>query len=278
MISIGTVTTLKVKQTLGKQIYLGADVSANILLTDRHTSKKCQLGDSLKVFVYVDADGHLAATTQIPFAQVGDIAWLKVRAINYYGAFLDWGFTKELLVPFSEQYHELEVGRYYLVKLLLDDKKRIVATTKIDQWLSEQSDHFKAGDKVQLLIAEPTDLGYKAIINHSHWGLLYRNELFCSIKTGDKREGYIKHICEDHKIDLTLHQPGYAKVLPLPDKILALLEQNQGMLKLSDKSPPEAIYQTFGVSKKVFKQAIGALYKKKLIIIDDAAIRLAKLK
>jgi len=274
MIDIGKVTKLKIVQKSASQIYLGTGASAKILLVDKKMLEHCELGDILDAFVYVDSEGHLAATAQLPLAQVGDIAWLKVVSINYYGAFLDWGLPKDLLVPFSEQHHELEVGKFYLVRVFLDDKNRIAATTKIDKWLADESVDFKAGQKVSLLIAGQTELGIKAIVDGTHWGLLYRNELFQPVKTGQKLEGYIKQIREDHKIDLTLHQPGYGKVVSLEDRILSALNDNNGVLMISDKSPPEIIYKTFGVSKKVYKQAIGALYKKKLICIDEGAIRL----
>lgn len=274
MIHIGTMNTLTVVKKQGPDVYLGSNVSGKVLLADKKLSPSCQLDDVLEVFVYVDADGHLAATTTVPFAQVGHIAWLKVVSLNYVGAFLDWGLTKNLLVPFSEQHHELEVGRSYLVKLFLDDKNRIAATTKIDRFLTDEAEDFSVGQKVSLIIADETDLGVKAIINHSHWGQLYHNELFQPVRKGQKLDGYIKHIREDQKIDLSLHQPGYGKVVSLTDTILNKLKDHEGVLQLSDKSPPEAIYAMFGVSKKVFKQAIGSLYKQKLISLDKHAIRL----
>lgn len=166
------------------------------------------------------------------------------------------------------------MGKSYLVKLFLDNQNRILATTKIEKFIAEENFYFKAGQKVSLLIADKTDLGIKAIINNSHWGMLYENELFQPVQKGQKLDGFIRQIREDNKIDLTLHQPGYGKVDELTDKILARLNNNQGFLPLSDKSPPEAIYNTFGVSKKVFKQAIGALYKKKLVLIEKDGIRL----
>ncbi|NOT13202.1 MAG: GntR family transcriptional regulator [Methylococcaceae bacterium] len=276
MISIGTTTQLNVVKKLGSQIYLGTDLTGRILLTDKKPPANCEIGDSLEVFVYVDTEGHLAATTQLPLAQVGDVALLKVVSVNYIGAFLDWGLAKDLLVPFSEQHHEMEVGKSYLVKLFLDDRNRIAASTKLEKWLSEESVYFKAGQKVSLVIADHTDLGVKAVVNNTHWGLLYHNELFQPVFKGQKLEGFIKQIREDYKIDLILQQPGHGKVVSLSDKILAKLQDNNGVLMLSDKSSPEIIYRTFGVSKKVFKQAIGGLYKKQLIIIDDNGIRLAK--
>ena len=274
MLNIGKINKLKVVKKQGADIYLDSGASGKVLLADRKLPENCQLGDTLDVFVYVDSEGHLAATTKMPLAQVDDIAWLKVVSLNYVGAFLDWGLPKDLLVPFSEQHHEMEVGRSYLVKVFLDDLNRIAATTKIDRFISDESIDFEAGQKVQLIIAEQTELGFKAIVNNTHWGLLYQNELFQTLRKGQKLDGYIKKVRDDQKIDLSLHHPGYGKVVSLTDTILIKLKENDGVLMLSDKSPPEAIYSAFGVSKKVFKQAIGALYKKKLITIDKIAVRL----
>ncbi len=274
MINIGKINKLNVVKQQGANVYLDDGTSGKVLLTDRKLPANCQVGDTLDVFVYVDSEGHLAATAKKPLAEVGDVAWLKVVSLNYVGAFLDWGLPKDLLVPFSEQYHEMEVGRSYLVKVFIDNQNRIAATTKIDKLLSEESSDFKVGQKVSLIIADKSDLGVKAIINNSHWGMLYENELFQPVRKGQKLDGYIKQIREDHKIDLSLHQPGYGKVVSLTDSILAKLKANDGVLMLSDKSPPEAIYAAFGVSKKVFKQAIGALYKQQLISIDKSGIKL----
>jgi uncharacterized protein len=273
MIEIGKINTLKVVSRIGSDIYLANPTSANVLLVDKKPPL-CQVDEALDVFVYVDTEGHLAATSTIPKALVDDIAWLKVVSLNYVGAFLDWGLPKDLLVPFGEQHQELDVGKSYLVKLFLDAQNRILATTKIEKFIAEEGFYFKPGQKVSLLIADKTDLGIKAIINNSHWGMLYENELFQPVQKGQKLDGFIRQIRDDGKIDLTLHQPGYGKVEELTDTILARLKDNQGFLPLSDKSPPEAIYNAFGVSKKVFKQAIGALYKKKLVLIEKDGIRL----
>ena len=274
MLNIGKINTLNVVKKQGPDVYLDNGTSAKVLLADKKPPENCQVGDALDVFVYVDSEGHLAATTKTPLAQVDDIAWLKVVSLNYVGAFLDWGLPKDLLVPFSEQHHEMEVGKSYLVKVFLDDKNRIAATTKIDRFIEDESVDFEVGQKVSLIIADKTELGFKAIVNNSHWGLLYQNELFQPLKRGQKLDGYIKQIREDGKIDLNLNQPGYGKVISLTDNILNKLKANNGTLMLSDKSPPEAIYAAFGVSKKVFKQAIGALYKKQLISIDKNGIKL----
>ena len=276
MIAIGKVNSLKVVKQQGSHIYLGTGASNKVLLVDKKPPANCQVGDSLQAFVYVDGEGHLAATTTLPLAQVDEIAYLKVVSLNYYGAFLEWGLPKNLLIPFSEQHHELEVGHSYLVKIFLDDKQRVVATTKIDKFISETADeNLSEGQTVDLMISDKTDLGVKAIINHAYWGMLYSNELFQAVEKGQKLTGYIKQIREDFKIDLSLQQQGYKKiVLPLTENILNKLKANNGELMLSDKSPPEAIYATFGVSKKVFKQAIGALYKQELIDIEKTGIRL----
>jgi uncharacterized protein len=273
MIQIGKINTLKVASHVGSQFYLASPTSAKLLLVDR-VPPVCQLGDMLEVFVYVDMDGHLAATTTIPKALVDEVAWLKVVSVNRVGAFLDWGLPKDLLVPFGEQHRELEEGKPYLVKLFLDSQNRILATPKIEKFIADEGFYFKAGQKVSLLIADKTELGIKAIVDNTHWGMLYPNELFQTVRKGQKIDGYIKQIREDHKIDLTLHEPGYGKVEALTDRILAKLKDNQGFLALGDNSPPEAIYQAFGVSKKVYKNAIGALYKKKWVLVEKDGIRL----
>jgi predicted RNA-binding protein (virulence factor B family) len=273
MIHIGKTNQLKVVKLQGPNIYLGLPGSPMVLLADKKPPKPYQPGDSVTAFVYIDGEGHLAATLQKPLAEVGDIAWLKVVAVNYYGAFLDWGISKDLLVPFPEQTCEMKPGRSYLVKLFEDVKGRIVASTKIERFLSDEGPEFKTGQQVILLIAEPTELGVKAVVDNTHWGMLYQNEIFRPLRKGQKLTGYIKKVRDDHRLDLTLHEPGYGKIEPLADRILAELDKHGGVLKLGDKSPPEAIYATFGASKKAFKQAIGALYKKQLIIIEDDLIR-----
>ncbi|SJM95448.1 Nucleic acid binding protein [Crenothrix polyspora] len=274
MINIGKVNTLNIVKQQDTGVYLDGGASGEVRLVDKKLPENCEIGNALTVFVYLDSEGNLSATSKIPLAQVDDIAWLKVVSLNYVGVFLDWGLPKDLLVPFSEQHHELEVGKSYLVKVFLDDKNRIAATTKIDRFITDESLDFTVGQKVSLLITDKTELGVKAIVNNTHWGMLYGNELFQPLRKGQKIDGYIKQIREDHKIDLILQQPGYGKVLSLTDNILNQLKENGGVLMLSDKSPPEAIYAVFGVSKKVFKQAIGALYKQQLISLDKAGIRL----
>jgi hypothetical protein len=277
MINIGKINTLTISKQNSSGIYLSDEASGKQVLLIDEKPKKYELEESVRVFVFVDSEGHLAATTHIPWAQVDDIAYLKVVSVNYYGAFLDLGLKKNLLLPFSEQHHEVEVGDSYFVKIRLDDKDRLVATTKLSQYVSDEMENneFTVGQKVDLLITDQTDLGIKAIVNNTHWGLLYENEIFQTLQRGQRIDGYIKTIRDDLRLDLSLHETGYGKVASLTDRILQMLSDNGGELAVGDKSEPETIYALFGVSKKVFKQAIGALYKQKHIIIDKTTIRLA---
>jgi predicted RNA-binding protein (virulence factor B family) len=277
MINIGKINTLTISKQNSSGIYLSDEASGKQVLLIDEKPKKYELEESVRVFVFVDSDEHLAATTHIPWAQVDDIAYLKVVSVNYYGAFLDLGLKKNLLLPFSEQHYEVEVDESYFVKIRLDDKDRLVATTKLSQYVSDEMENneFTVGQKVELLITDQTDLGIKAIVNNTHWGLLYENEIFQTLQRGQRIDGYIKTIRDDLRLDLSLHETGYGKVTSLTDRILQMLNDNGGELAVGDKSEPETIYALFGVSKKVFKQAIGALYKQKHIIIDKTTIRLA---
>jgi predicted RNA-binding protein (virulence factor B family) len=273
MIEIGKFNQLKVSKR-DLDVYLDGGEFGDILLPASQVPENCKIGDSFNVFVYSGVKGQLTATFTTPLAEVDDIAWLKTVSVSHAGGFLDWGLPKDLLVPFSEQRYEMIPGKYYLVKIFLDDENRIAATMKFEDLIIEESYYFKDGEKVSAIIAEKTDLGFKAIVNNSHWGVLYENEIFQPLKKGQKVTAYIKQIRADKKIDLILQQPGYGKVEELTDKILRKLRENEGYLALSDKSPPEQIYEMFGVSKKVFKQAIGALFKQKRIDLDKQSIRL----
>jgi predicted RNA-binding protein (virulence factor B family) len=273
MIEIGKFNQLTVSKR-DFDVYFDGGEFGDILLPEAEVPKDCKIGDSFKVFVYSGAKGQLTATFIKPFAEVDEIAWLKVASVNQVGAFLDWGLPKDLFVPFGEQRYPMLAGKHYLVKLFLDDANRIAATAKFEHLIVEQSFYFKEGEKVSAIVFEKTDLGFKVIINNSHWGVLYDNEIFQPLHKGQKVTAYIKQIREDKKIDLILNQPGYGKVEELTDKILRKLNERGGYLPLSDKSAPEQIYATFGVSKKAFKQAIGALFKQRLIELDKSGIRL----
>lgn len=209
---------------------------------------------------------------------IGQILWLEVVTVNELGAFAACGQPKDLFIPFAEQQHPLRKGQHTLVRVYLDNQNRFAGSTRIDHWIKDDASGLNEGDKVSLVIADTTDLGLKAIINHRSWGLLYDNELFQTLHKGQVIEGYIKQIRPDEKIDLSLEKPGFSRdrIDSLGQLILSQLRDGGGQLGLTEKSPPEAIYATFGVSKRVFKQALGALYKQRLIRLDSDRISLVE--
>jgi predicted RNA-binding protein (virulence factor B family) len=218
------------------------------------------------------------ASTDAALASVGEVAWLKIVTVNQIGAFAYWGLDKDLFIPFGEQQHELRVGSHVLVRVYVDNTQRFAGSTKLDRWVEETADNLKSGQQVSIIIGDRTELGFKAVINHQVWGLLYNNELTEPVRKGQVMDAYINRVRDDGKIDLILSKPGYSrtKIDDAADDILAKLAEHDGVLMLSDKSPPEAIRSVFGISKKVFKQALGALYKQRRIQIDDKSIRLNK--
>lgn len=275
MIELGKINTLSVSQQRDDQLYLDGGELGEIALADKVAPGRYRDGDSLKVFVYIDGKNQTVATTQMPRAQADEVAWLKVVSLSHAGAFLDWGLPKDLLLPFGEQKGKLVEGRSYLVRLFLDEHNRIAASMLLDDFIQDQAFYYKDGQSVELMIAEQTELGFKAVVDHKYWGVLYQNEVFQPLKRGQKLKGFIKKVRPDNKLDLILSQEKYGqKVDDTAGKILAVLEKHGGYVALTDKSPPEQIYQTFAVSKKVFKQAIGGLYKQRKIVIEEQGIRL----
>lgn len=274
MAEIGRLNRLRVIREAPYGLYLDGGSDGEILLLRKQAPEGAGIDSEIEVFLYHD-DEVLAATTIPPRAMLGQFAALKVISITKIGAFLDWGLPKDLLVPISEQKERMQEGRSYTVYINLDDEGRLVASSKIDKFLDKWPVTYEEGQEVELLICDRTDLGLKAIINNRHWGVLYQNELFKSVRFGERIKGYIKTIREDGKIDLTLHQPGHEKLGGLADKILDKLSKSEGFLPVHDKSSPETIYKLFGESKKSFKSAIGILYKKRLITIDEDGIRLS---
>lgn len=274
MVVIGRRNRLIVKRLDEVGARLDGERLGDILLPQRYLSAQLKPGDQIEVFIYRDSEDRLIATTETPRAEVGQCAWLPVVSVSPVGAFLDWGLPKDLLVPFAEQPKRMEVGRHYLVRLFVDNTHRIAASARLDRFLLDEAEGLEPGQAVSLLIADKTDLGVKAIVNHRFWGLLYHDTLYKPVRKGQSLEGYVKRIREDGKIELTLDRPGYDKVGAVADEILARLKANDGFLPLTDKSPPDLIAAEFQVSKGVFKQAIGALYKKRLIRIGRDGIRL----
>lgn len=273
-IKVGDYNILKVIRKVAFGYYLD-DGEEGILLPIRFAPHDLQIDDELKVFIYHDSDNRLIATTQIPFAIVGDIAKLKVVEVTRQGAFLDWGLMKDLFVPVSKQLGGMRLGAEYLVKLYLDEQTgRVAATEKIDFLLSNEILTVNEKEIVTLIVYRKTELGYAMIINNQHIGLLHNNEIYRELKIGEKLEGFVKSIRPDNKIDVVIGKPGFQKVEDEAAKILRLLAENDGYLPYHDKSDPEDIYSFFGMSKKVFKMTTGMLYKQQKIVFTKTGIQL----
>lgn len=274
--AIGQFNRLIVTQRKDFGVILDGRNLGNLLLPNRYVPEDTQLGDEVDVFIYADSEDQLIATTQSPKALVGQVAFLETVSVDYYGAFMDWGLMKDLLVPFNEQICEMSVGRRYLVYVYIEpDTHRIAGSAKINQFLDLTPANYEENEAVDLIIYEESELGYKAIINHQHIGLLYRNEVFRELTRGQTVKGYIKKQREDGKVDLSLRKPGYQGTDALAAKILKRIEKADGFLPITDKSAPEIIYDTFGVSKKRYKMAVGSLYKQRLVILEKEGIRRA---
>ncbi|MDH0339368.1 CvfB family protein [Metapseudomonas otitidis] len=278
MALIGRFNSLPVAKHTDFGLYLDGGAEGEILLPRRYVPKDqpCEVGDWLNVFVYLDSEDRLIATTQKPKVQVGGFASLKVVEINRIGLFLDWGLPKDLLLPHSEEKRPLQVGDYCVVHVYLDRSRRITATARLDRYLDTTPARYSVGQEVDLLVVEQTDMGFKAIIEDRHWGLIHRNEVFKFLRSGMREKGYIREIRPDGKIALSLQPQGQAASSDLAERILERLRAEGGRLALSDKSPPEVITQMFNVSKGNFKKAIGGLYKRGEIVIHEDGIELAR--
>ena len=275
MITIGQSHELEVVKAVDFGFYLDAENLGEILLPTKFAHADLVEGDTVDVFLYLDSEDRPVATTQEPKARVGEFAYLKVVDVTNVGAFLDWGLDKDILVPFAEQHRPMEVGRSYLVYLYIGDiDGRIIASSKIDKFLDDERPHdFKRQQSVDLIIANSTDLGYKAIINNSHWGVLYNNDVFERLSFGQRKKGFIKNVRPDGKIDLSL-QGGQETRDKHAMIILRYLQKQHGFAPVHDKSDPQLISDLFGMSKGAFKKTIGGLYKQRVISIDKDGIRL----
>ncbi len=269
MLALGKINRLAVKKQVKFGYYLDGLSWGEILLPNNVAPKNLDIGQMLEVFLYLDSEDQLIATTERPKIKVGEVAMLTVVASTKVGAFVDWGLKKDLLVPYSEQHLPLKEGQSYLLYCYVDNSNRIVASSKLDRHLHKTLPANQAGDKVSIIISEQTDIGYKAVVNHQHWGVLYKNEVFKPLRRGEKLTAVISKVRDDGKIDLRLSASTFQLAQELSSKILQQLADNGGKLALTDKSEPELIYARFGVSKKAFKQAIGTLYKEKKIVITD---------
>ena len=277
MLEIGRYNELTIVKELPRGLQLDGGEAGEILLPKQYTNSDMEVGTKINVFIYRDSEERLIATTKTPMAQVGDFAYLNIVDESPVGAFLDWGLPKDILVPFSEQSNRLEKGRKVLVRIYLDDNDRLTASTKLDTFLHDTDDTgvFSNGDEVQLVIAGKTDLGTKVIINGVYWGLIYETDIFQDLSRGDKLPGFIQRVRPDKKLEVSLQKPGFTRIGPLAQTVLDKLQATEnGFIALSDKSEPQKIKREFSCSKNAFKQAIGSLYKQKMIRIEKDGIYL----
>lgn len=277
-LQIGRTCQLKVNRQVEFGFYLdGGEQYGEVLLPNGEIRPDIDvhIGQPLEVFLYLDTQERIVATTHMPLAQVGDFAYLEVAWVNNFGAFLHWGPLKDLFVPFREQKMKMMKGHSYIVHVHLDPETyRIMASAKVEHFLSQDFPPYRTGDQVELLIWQKTDLGLKAIVDGRYGGLLYDTQMFRTLRTGDRVKGYISQVRPDGKLDLSLQCPGQRGVEDFSAQLLRHLQMNGGQTPLGDKSPAEEIYALFGVSKKVFKKAVGDLYRQRLIEISGTDIRL----
>ncbi len=275
MLRVGDHNRLKIIKRTDFGIFLDGGKFGNILLPKRYVTETMNIGDELDVFIYLDSDDCIIATTLTPKATVGECAFLEVKEVNQVGAFLDWGLPKDLLVPYSEQHKPMEVGRSYVVCIYLDEYTgRITASSRLNRHLEERASGLRAQQSVDLIICGRSDMGYKAVINNSHLGLIFRDDAFRTLLYGEKLKGFIKAIRADRKIDLSLQQHARDSKEDLAEKILADLQKRGGVSFLTDKSEPDAIYKAFNVSKGNYKNALSLLYKQRKILIEKDQITL----
>lgn len=278
-VRIGRWNNLTISKIVDFGVYLdGGDCEddgwGDILLPSRYVPEAAKIGDSVDVFVYFDSEDRITATTDKPQALVGEFAYLRVIDTNAAGAFLAWGLPKDLLVPYSEQAKKMRLGAFYMVYIFVDvESQRITASTKISRFLSTSPPDYQIGQQLSGMVMAKTDLGYKVIIEHRHVGMLYHNEIFTALKIGQSLPVIVQKIRPDNKIDLKLIAPDKHDLSALEDDILKRLAANNGVLHMGDKTPPETIYQVFGVSKKHFKRAVSRLYKQRLISVQPHCLK-----
>ena len=273
---LGKYNQLEVVKEVDFGIYLDGGDDGEILLPARYVPEGCRPGDMLNVFIYLDNEERLIATTLQPLVQVDEFACLEVAWVNEYGAFLDWGLMKDLFVPFREQKMKMQKGHRYVIHAHVDeDSYRIMASAKVEKFLSKDMPPYQPGEEVEVMVWQKTDLGYKVIVGNKFSGLVYQREVFQMLEPGMKMQAYVRQVREDGKIDLTLQKDGFQKVDDFSGVLLQYIKNQGGHTGFNDKSAAEDIYETFGVSKKTFKKAVGDLYKKRLIVLVEDGIRLS---
>ena len=277
MLKLGQYNTLTVTKQVDFGLYLDGGQEGDILLPQKYVPEGTQVGDELRVFIYLDQEERAIATTEEPFAQVGDFAYLECSWVNQYGAFLNWGLTKDLFCPFREQKKRMEVGKSYIVHIQIDKETyRIVASAKVEHFLHTDVPPYHHGESVDLLIWQKTELGFKVIVNNQYGGLIYENQVFQPIHTGDRLQGFVNTVRPDGKLDITLQPTGRKQTKDFAETLLEWLQQHDGFCPLGDKSDADAIKELFHVSKKTFKRAVGNLYKRQLVTPNDDSLTLVK--
>jgi len=275
MLKLGELNTLTALRQTDNGFYLIDDESNEVLLPNKYVPENFEIDNSIEVFLYKDSEDRIVATTLLPKIRLNGYAALEAIDVSDNGAFFDWGLEKDLMVPFIQQVEPVEKGDFYMVYLYLDEKsERLVGTTKISNTLEKDSVELKIGDKVDLLPYDESEIGISVIVNKMYQGMLFKNEVFEEIMVGDELTGYVKKIREDNKIDVSLNRFGYRAVDDNVEKLVSALKANEGFLNLNDKSSPEDISERLGISKKVFKKAVGALYKQKRLEMSGEGIKL----
>lgn len=274
MIQVGQYNELEVVKELDFGIYF-REGNVEILMPTKWVPQGTKIGDKLNVFVFRDSDDRLIATTVKPLATADTFAFLEAKQVNEIGAFMDWGMDKDLLVPFREQAQRMEAGKSYVVFVYVDEPTdRLIGSTKLSRFIIREDIDVQEGDIVNLMIYSETDLGYNAIVNDLYTGLIYKNEIYETIRIGDKLQGFVKRVREDEKIDLSLQKSGFELVDDVKWRILKLIKAENGLLALNDNSTPEEIKAKLQISKKAFKKAIGALYRERLVKLTEKGVEL----
>lgn len=270
---IGEYNTLRILRLTTVGAYLGDEDDNDVLLPNKYLTHEMSVGEDIEVFLYKDSEDRLVATTEKPYISLNEFAYLRVEEVTPFGAFLDWGLEKDLLVPFREQTTKLEEDKYYLIYLKLDtETNRLVATAKTNKYFSTDTSEVEINKEVEILICESFDLGVKVVIEGKFLGIVYHNDVTRKLRRGDYTIGYVYNIREDGKLDVRLEKSGYDKIEPNAERLLALINNRKGILYLTDKSDPDDIRDTVGMSKKTFKQAVGNLYKQKKIRINPDSL------
>lgn len=275
MIQIGDYNTLEILRETDQGLYIADDEGNEVLLPNRYVPESFKIWDKLEVFVYLDNEERPVGVTDKPYIKVNEFAMLRCNQVTQHGAFLDWGLLKELFCPFKEQAFKMKAGGWYLVYCYLDEETgRLVASSKTNRFLDNKVLTVEKFEEVDLIVSHPSDIGMNVIVNKKHSGLIFKDDIYKDLSVGDRLKGYVKKIRPDNKLDIVLGKIGYRNIEPNAETIMQELEDNDGFLKLTDKSDPETIKQSLEMSKKSFKKAIGTLYKQRLIDIKDDGIYL----